>query len=152
MIYETDSTSSDTTEQFARLLGSKLTGGETIVLVSDLGGGKTAFVRGLAKGMGSTDHVASPTFTLAREYKAGPLTLHHFDFYRLQEPGVVAAELEEFIHDPNAVVAIEWGGIVEEILPEDSIVITITRTGETNRHFRVQYPKQLAYIIPERTT
>jgi tRNA threonylcarbamoyladenosine biosynthesis protein TsaE len=123
MTFKTDSQSSEDTERFAHTLGSRLRGGEVIALVSDLGGGKTAFVRGLAAGLGSTDHVASPTFTISREYKAGNLTLYHFDFYRLQEPGVVAAELEEFIDDPTAVVAIEWGAIVEEVLPENKIIV-----------------------------
>lgn len=131
-------------------MGERLRGGEVIVLLSDLGGGKTAFVRGLAKGMGSTDHVASPTFTISREYKAGKLTLYHFDFYRLQEPGVVAAELEEFIGDPNAVVAIEWGEIVEDVLPGERIEITIERTGETARHISITYPRSLAYVVPEK--
>ncbi|MDB5181826.1 MAG: hydrolase [Candidatus Saccharibacteria bacterium] len=149
MTYQTESTSLETTEQFASSLGSRLRGGEVIVLVSDLGGGKTAFVRGLARGMGSTDHVASPTFTISREYKSGKLTLYHFDFYRLQEPGIVAAELEEFIHDPTAVVAIEWGAIVKDVLPEDKMVINITRTGETSRHLEVTYSEKLAYLIPE---
>jgi tRNA threonylcarbamoyladenosine biosynthesis protein TsaE len=151
MIFKTDSTSLDTTEQFARTLGSRLRGGEVIVLVSDLGGGKTAFVRGLAAGMGSTDHVASPTFTISREYRASKLTLYHFDFYRLQEPGVVEAELEEFIHDPAAVVAIEWGAIVEEVLPAERLVINIERTGETARRFTLTYPENLSYLIPEKT-
>lgn len=126
-------------------------GGEVIVLVSDLGGGKTAFVRGLARGMGSQDHVASPTFTISREYKADKLTMYHFDFYRLSEPGVVAAELSEFVDDPTAVVVIEWGAIVEDVLPEDKIVITITRTGETDRHFDIVCPHKRAYILPEET-
>jgi tRNA threonylcarbamoyladenosine biosynthesis protein TsaE len=126
-----------------------LRGGEVIVLVSDLGGGKTAFARGLARGMGSNDHVASPTFTISREYKADKLTMYHFDFYRLNEPGVVAAELEEFIHDPNAVVVIEWGAIVEDVLPEHKLVVNIERTGETTRHFTLRCSKELAYLLPE---
>lgn len=134
------------------MLGAKLRGGEVIVLVSDLGGGKTAFVRGLAKGMGSTDHVASPTFTISREYKADKLTLYHFDFYRLHEPGVVAAELEEFVHDPAAVVAIEWGSIVEEVLPRDKLVIHIERTGEASRNFTLKCSEKLAYLLPENAT
>lgn len=131
------------------MLGSRLRGGEVIVLSSDLGGGKTAFVRGLAKGMGSSDHVSSPTFTVSREYKAGKLTMYHFDFYRLQEPGVIAAELEEFLHDETAVVVIEWGAIVEGILPNDKLAISITRTGETERHFTLTYPERLAYLLAE---
>jgi len=119
------------------------------VLSSDLGGGKTAFVRGLARGMGSTDHVSSPTFTVSREYRAGNLVLYHFDFYRLQEPGVIAAELEEFLHDTAAVVAIEWGVIVEGILPDDKVIITIMRTGENERRLTFSYPETLRYLFPE---
>lgn len=119
------------------------------MLVSDLGGGKTAFVRGMARGMGSSDHVASPTFTISREYKTDKLTLYHFDFYRLREPGVVAAELEEFINDPDAVVAIEWGDIVEGVLPEDKLVVSIVRTGETSRSLTFAYPEKLKYLLPE---
>lgn len=132
------------------MLGAKLRGGETILLVSDLGGGKTAFVRGLARGMGSTDHVASPTFTISREYNAGKLTLYHFDFYRLSDPGVVAAELQEFVHDPQAVVAIEWGDAVHDVLPDDRIVITIKRTGDTSRELVLTCPEQMAYVLPEK--
>lgn len=141
----------DQTEELAASLGRNLRGGEVVVLSSDLGGGKTAFVRGMARGMGSTDHVASPTFTISREYRAGTLTLFHLDFYRLSEPGVVAAELEEFIHDPQAVVAIEWGDIVEDVLPADRLTVHIARTGETSRNFLFEYPEKLAYLFPDRS-
>lgn len=62
---------------------------------------------------------------------------------------MVAAELEEFVHDPTAVVVIEWGAIVEEVLPEDKVVISIARTGETSRHFTMTYPAGLSYLFPE---
>lgn len=133
----------------AQSLGSRLRGGEVIVLVSDLGGGKTAFARGLARGMGSTDHVASPTFTITREYHAGDLTLHHFDFYRLQEAGVVAAELEEFIDDPQAVVVIEWGEIVADVLPDERLEIRIERTGDDSRRLTFLCPESMSYLIPK---
>ncbi len=120
-----------------------------IVLSSDLGGGKTTFVRGLARGMGSGDHVASPTFTISREYTAGRLTLYHFDFYRLDDPGIVRAELEEFIHDPNAVIAIEWGGAIADILPADHLSIRIDRTGETSRTITIMAPLSLIYLLQE---
>lgn len=149
MTYQTDSTSSEATEQFALGLGAKLRGGEVLVLVSDLGGGKTTFVRGLARGMGSTDHVSSPTFTISREYHAAKLTLYHFDFYRLAEPGVVAAELAEYIDDPKAVIAIEWGDIVEDVLPPDRVIISLTPNGVTGRHIGCAFPKRLAYLFPE---
>lgn len=129
-------------------------GGEVLVLVSDLGGGKTAFVRGLTRGMGSQDHVASPTFTIMREYHspAGKPTLYHFDFYRLQEAGVVAAELEEFVHDPSAVVAIEWGAIVADVLPSERLEVHIERTGDTTRLLKLIYPESLSYLIPAEQT
>jgi len=77
------SESPEATEQLAEAIGRRLTGGEVIELVSDLGGGKTTFVRGLARGLGSADVVSSPTFTVSKVYKADKLELHHFDFYRL---------------------------------------------------------------------
>ena len=148
MTYQTDSISSEHTEQFGRNLGRRLQGGEVIVLSSDLGGGKTTLVRGIARGMGSTDHVASPTFTISREYRSETLTLYHLDFYRLQEPGVVAAELQEFLDDPQAVVVIEWGDIVADVLPNHNITITIERTGEQTRRLDLSYPESLSYLIP----
>lgn len=119
------------------------------MLSSDLGGGKTTFVRGLAAGMGSSDHVSSPTFTISREYSAGPLTLYHFDFYRLHEPGVVAAELAEFLDDPHAVVAVEWGDVVEEVLPAKRLTIHLERTGDTTRLLKFACHEALAYLLPE---
>src|SRR5690606_23307454 len=85
--------SPEQTEQFAQILASKLRGGEVIELVSDLGGGKTTFTRGLVGGLKSTDTVASPTFTISREYTGGRLHVYHFDFYRLGEAGIVGDEL-----------------------------------------------------------
>lgn len=149
MTYQIESTALEDTEQFAQSLGSRLRGGEVVVLVSDLGGGKTAFVRGLARGMGSSDHVASPTFTIMREYKSDTLTLCHFDFYRLQEPGIVAAELDEFIHDPQSVVAIEWGAIVSDVLPEDRLEVVIERSGDTTRRLHCTYPESISYLFPK---
>lgn len=112
-----------------------------IQLIGDLGAGKTSLVRGIAKGLGSVDEVASPSFTIAREYQCkDSITLHHFDFYRLEEPGIMAAEIEELIGDPKAIVAVEWGDSIEELLPEDHIRITLTSPEETVRSIRIQLP------------
>jgi tRNA threonylcarbamoyladenosine biosynthesis protein TsaE len=143
------SNSPEETEKLAEAVGKKLCGGEVIELVSDLGGGKTAFVRGLARGMGSTDHVASPTFTISREYRADGLTLHHFDFYRLHEPGIMSAELAEVLADPKAVVAVEWSDIVQHVLPERRLTVRLSLTGENSRRLELAYPSELAYLIPE---
>jgi tRNA threonylcarbamoyladenosine biosynthesis protein TsaE len=132
-------------------LGKRLRGGEVIELVSDVGGGKTTFVKGLAKGFGSTDAVASPSFTLSREYVAGDKTMYHFDFYRLNDPGIVANELAEVVDDEKAVTVVEWADIVENVLPADHMRITIKSIGDTEREFEFSYPDSLAYLIPEDT-
>ena len=147
--WQTATSSLENTEKLAAVLGAKLCGGEVIELVSDLGGGKTAFVRGLAKGMGSTDKVASPSFTISHQYKAGELTLYHFDFYRLSEPGIIANELAEIVEDPKAVVAVEWANIVKNVLPAGKLTIRIQTTGETTRAFTYTYPESLGYLIKE---
>jgi tRNA threonylcarbamoyladenosine biosynthesis protein TsaE len=130
-------------------MGKRLRGGEVIELVSDVGGGKTTFVRGLARGFGSQDVVGSPSFTLSREYNSGELTMYHFDFYRLSDPGIVANELAEVVGDSQAVVVVEWADIVENVLPPEHITITIKSTGESSREFTFSYPQRLAYAVPE---
>lgn len=127
-------------------IGHKLRGGEVIELVGDLGSGKTAFVRGLAKGMGSHDTVHSPSFTLSNQYRAGKLTLHHFDFYRLEESGIMERELAEILEDPQAVVVIEWGGLAEAVLPADRMTVKIKPTGETSRQFNFSCPNNLSHL------
>jgi tRNA threonylcarbamoyladenosine biosynthesis protein TsaE len=133
----------------AHALGQKLRGGEVIELVSDLGGGKTTFVRGLAAGMGSTDRVSSPSFTLTNQYQAGDLTLQHFDFYRLSEPGIMRDELAEVLADPKMVTVVEWAGIVDEVLPAERLTIAITATTETGRELRFTYPNNLSYLVEQ---
>src|SRR3989344_592345 len=145
--WQTRSTSSAETENLASKIGRNLKGGEVIELVSDLGGGKTTFVRGLARGVGSLDKVASPTFTIKREYRAGDLTIHHFDFYRIHEPGDLQHELAESLHKPNNAVVIEWADIIKGILPAKRLTVRIKATGESTRQFDFSAPKQLAYLI-----
>lgn len=124
-------------------------GGEVIELVSDLGGGKTTFVRGLARGMGSRDSVRSPSFTLSNQYRADKLTIYHFDFYRLFEPGIMRDELAECVADPKAIVVVEWGKIVEDVLPAERLTINLRPTGDDSRELIFTYPKSLSYLIPK---
>ena len=145
MIYQTLSTDSAATEALGERLGQVCRGNEVIELISDLGGGKTTFVRGLARGLGSKDSVASPTFTIVREYQ-GRLKLYHFDFYRLHDAGVVGSELAEVIHDHDGVVAIEWGEVVHDILPDKRIRITFSKRGDDDRDIIVEYPEEWDYI------
>lgn len=144
-----DSTGPSDTEMLGEKLGQKLKGGETIELVSDLGGGKTTFVRGLARGMGSLDEVASPTFTIRREYRAGKLTLYHFDFYRLSEPGGAAYDLKEVIKKPKNVVVVEWGDVVKNVLPAKKLTINIKAVDQNSRKFKFNAPKTLSYLLED---
>src|SRR5487761_1256819 len=107
----------DATLSLASQIGHNLKGGELIVLVSDVGGGKTTFVRGLTKGAESTSHVRSPSFTLENQYLAKNFIIHHFDFYRLTDPGIMQNMLAEVVSDNRSVIVIEWGDIVSGVLP-----------------------------------
>jgi len=147
MTWRTLSTSSEQTEQLAEAIGTKLRGSEVIELVSDLGGGKTTFTRGLARGARSTDNVASPTFTISREYTCPHFKIAHFDFYRLGEAGIVADELAEVIGDPEYVTVVEWGEIVHDVLPSERCTITITQTANGDRDIVCSYVAKYAYLF-----
>jgi tRNA threonylcarbamoyladenosine biosynthesis protein TsaE len=151
LIWRTSSTGLSDTALLAESLGKRLRGGEVIELVSDVGGGKTTFVKSLAKGFGSTDSVASPSFTISREYVSGDKTMYHFDFYRLNDAGIVANELAEVVGDQNAVVVVEWADIVEDVLPAEHLTIRIKSTGDKTREFEISYPQALTYLVPEHT-
>jgi tRNA threonylcarbamoyladenosine biosynthesis protein TsaE len=126
------------TRAVAARLAPKLRGGETIELRSDLGGGKTTFVQGLAAALGFTGVVTSPTFTINQNYPLpSGLALHHYDLYRLVEAGIVGDELAEDMADDQAITVIEWAGLASSRLPKDRIVIDITPTGEDERELSI---------------
>jgi tRNA threonylcarbamoyladenosine biosynthesis protein TsaE len=133
----------------AEKIGRRLRGGEVIELVSDLGGGKTTFVRGLGRGIGSHNPVRSPSFTLSNEYHAERLTLYHFDFYRLNEAGILRDELKVALADPMAVIAVEWGDILGDVLPPRRLSIHLRVTGPSQRELTLEYPADLNYLIEE---
>ena len=115
-------------------LGRLLKGGEVIELVGDVGAGKTTFTKGLALGLEIDEDVQSPSFTISRVYDARDgLLLAHYDFYRLNDAGIMANELTETTQDPAAVTVIEWADIVEGVLPEHRLRIEITAPSETSR-------------------
>jgi tRNA threonylcarbamoyladenosine biosynthesis protein TsaE len=98
-------------QDFGARLGAKLSGGEVIELVGDIGAGKTTFTKGLARGLGVSDDVQSPTFTISRIYETpSGIRLAHYDFYRLQDAGVMQMELAESVCDPHTITVIECGG------------------------------------------
>lgn len=143
------STSTNNTEKIAEQIGKKLIGNETIVLSSDLGGGKTVFAKGLARGAGSQDMVSSPTFTISKIYSCPNFDIQHFDFYRLDNPGIVSLELTEAINDNKSVVVVEWADIVKNVLPGRYLQVIIDQLGEAKRQIKFICPDKLKYLIEE---
>lgn len=119
---------------FGEHVGRLLKGGEIVVLIGDIGAGKTTFTKGLARGLDINETIQSPTFTISRRYNArDDLELIHYDFYRLSEAGIMRAELSEALADAQAVTVIEWGQVVEDVLPRDALTITIGSPSEEER-------------------
>lgn len=139
----------DQTEQIAASIGARLRGGESIELDSDLGGGKTTFTRGLARGAGSKDIVSSPTFTISKVYDASKFQIHHFDFYRLPSAGLASHEFEDLLGDPKIVLVVEWGGVVDHVLPDGRVTIDIKRTSDDGRELLIAYPENLGYLMED---
>lgn len=124
---------------FGAKLGGVFEGGEIIELVGDVGAGKTTLTKGLAEGLDIAEPVQSPTFTISRIYPArDDLELRHYDFYRLNEAGVMAEELSEAVNSPASIVVVEWASAVAAVLPEDRLQIEILATGEKDRRLEVR--------------
>ena len=125
MIIETRSP--EETFQVGKSLGEKAYPGQVITLTGDLGVGKTVFTQGLAKGLGIEEPVNSPTFTIVQVYEGGRLPFYHFDVYRIGD----IEEMEEIGYDDyffgEGVCLIEWAELIEELIPEGAISITIEK-------------------------
>lgn len=131
------SKSAEETIGLGKKLGRVMAGGEFVELVGDLGSGKTTFLKGLAEGMGVTQAISSPTFTISRVYGADGKSFHHFDFYRIDSSDIVALELSEAAQDPMAIVAVEWAEHVAEALPKDRLSVVFESSGETERKIKL---------------
>lgn len=122
-----ESRSAADTFAYGKALGEKAVPGEVYTLVGDLGVGKTVFTQGFAAGLGITEPVNSPTFTILQSYEEGRLPLHHFDVYRIDD----VEEMEEIGYEDcfygDGVCLIEWADLIREILPEDCIRIVIEK-------------------------
>jgi tRNA threonylcarbamoyladenosine biosynthesis protein TsaE len=138
-------------------LAGTLSAGDVVLLVGDLGAGKTAFVRGLAEGLGvHRDEVSSPTFTLVQEYRGGRLPLFHVDLYRLNDPREVDdLGLDEIADD--GVLAIEWAEKLTgnaRLKPsryEDAIVVRIEHSGPDARNLTIRLPDHPITRLPDST-
>ena len=125
------------TEAVGAALGKILTAGTVIAYRGDLGAGKTAFTRGLARGLGSREIVTSPTYTIVNEYLGGRLPLFHFDMYRLASSDDLWDIGWEDYLDRGGVCAVEWSENVDDAM-EDAIYITIEKLGEESRRITIE--------------
>ena len=126
------SASEQETEAIGRELAQRLAPGAVVAFTGDLGAGKTAFVRGMAQGLGISQRVTSPTFTIVNEYQ-GRIPLFHFDMYRLPDADALFDIGWEDYLDRGGVCAVEWSENVQEALEPDTIYVDIRRGAETNQ-------------------
>jgi tRNA threonylcarbamoyladenosine biosynthesis protein TsaE len=133
------SNSVEETIEFARQWSGSLAPNDVVALAGDLGAGKTHFVKGLVEGLGGTDEVTSPTFTLIHEYRSGRLPVFHFDFYRINQPGEIGEIGFDDYLEENGIAVVEWGDRFPQVFPE--------RT----RWLRLEAPSASQRIISDET-
>jgi len=131
-----ESYSAEETFALGEKIGRESEPGQVYTLIGDLGVGKTVFTKGFAKGLGVTEHVNSPTFTIVQIYESGRMPFYHFDVYRIGD----VEEMDEIGYEDyvygNGVSLIEWAGLIEEILPEHYTQITIEKDLEKGFDYR----------------
>ena len=128
------------TKQFAKEFASKLNKGDIVVLSGDLGSGKTKFVEGVLSYYGLENEISSPTFTIVNEHISGDMNIYHFDVYRLEDSDeFYAIGGEEYFE--KGICFIEWGEMIEDILPKKYIKISFNRNldEENKREINVEY-------------
>ena len=131
------------TEAIGAALGKIIEPGTVIAYRGDLGAGKTAFTRGLARGLGCTEIVTSPTYTIVNEYLGGRIPLFHFDMYRLRcSDDLFDIGWEDYL-DRGGVCAVEWSENVDDAM-EDAVCITIEKLGEDSRRITLEGGSALA--------
>ena len=132
----TETRSPEETYELGRKIGLQARPGQVYTLTGDLGVGKTVFTQGVAAGLGITEPVSSPTFTIVQVYEEGRLPFYHFEVYRIGD----IEEMEEIGYDDyffgKGICLIEWAELIEEILPDDRISITIEKNLEQGFDYR----------------
>jgi tRNA threonylcarbamoyladenosine biosynthesis protein TsaE len=136
-MFKFKSTSEEQTEKFGELLARGLTDASVIALDGDLGAGKTCLARGIARGLGVTSFVSSPTFTIVNEYE-GDRELFHFDMYRLASGDELFDIGWEDYLARGAVCAVEWSENVEDAFTGEEIIVRFEKTGPTDRRIIIE--------------
>lgn len=125
------------TVNFARQFAAEIPSGAVIGYLGDLGAGKTAFTTGLVKGLGIDMDVSSPTFAICNEYRGGGKTLYHFDMYRIDGwDDLYSTGFFDYL-DSGAYIVAEWSENIYGALPDDAIIIEITKLSDTDRKFKI---------------
>jgi tRNA threonylcarbamoyladenosine biosynthesis protein TsaE len=135
--------SPEETEKVGAALGNILTPGTVLAYRGDLGAGKTAFTRGLARGLGYAEPVTSPTYTIVNEYLGGRLPLFHFDMYRLASSDDLWDIGWDDYLERGGICAVEWSENVDDAI-ENAVYVTIHKMGETSRRIEIEGGENLA--------
>jgi len=132
------------TEKLGERIGQAAVPGMVVALIGDLGTGKTTLTKSIARGLGVTETVTSPTFNIIREYKSGRIPLYHFDVYRIADPDeMFELGYEEYFYG-DGICIVEWADIIEELLPEDAVIIHIDRgASEEEREYIIESEEDL---------
>ena len=131
--------SSEETQKLAEKMGEKLNGGQFFALFGNLGGGKTNFTQGLAKGLGIKRRIISPTFIILRQYKLKKGNFYHIDLYRTESLNdLINLGIDEIISDKNNIVVVEWAEKMKELLPKKRISISFKFLEENKREIKIE--------------
>jgi len=131
--------SEEETRTFGREIGKGLSKGDIIALFGELGAGKTVLIKGICEGLGITEGVKSPSFTIVREYtppktRQSANKVYHIDLYRITDPfTILVQEIYEYLRERNGIYIIEWADRIEDLLPSDTTKIHIKTINETTR-------------------
>lgn len=129
--------SQEKTIEVGKLLGKLLKSGDIVCITGDLGTGKTVLTNGIAWALGINEYITSPTFTIVNEYEREDVSLYHFDVYRISDPEeMYEIGFEEYLCT-DGIVVIEWADLINDILPEDNIWITIKKDLDSGVDARV---------------
>ena len=135
-VFKKESFSAEDTFAIGKELAAQAKPGEVYCLYGDLGCGKTVFSQGFGAGLGVTEPISSPTFTILKEYDEGRMPFYHFDVYRIGD----VSEMDEIGYEEyfygDGVCIVEWGLMIEELLPDDCIFIEITKNTEKGFDYR----------------
>ncbi len=137
------STSEAETEARGAALACELAPGSIVLLCGDLGAGKTVFSRGFARGLGITEPVSSPTYTIVQEYELGNGSrLYHMDLYRItDERAALGFGVDEFLNEPGSISLVEWPERIRGLLPDTAIRVELFHRSETEREIRITKAK-----------